>query len=64
MDFRPKRNQHQALDAVYMSICTKKGKLGTRCGLKRVSFDNIDHHDWMMKFLCHRIADKTSTKAD
>jgi len=54
--FRPNRNQHQALDAVYMSICTKKVSWVLDADLKGF-FDNIDHN-WMMTFLRHRIADK------
>lgn len=54
--FRPERNQHQALDAVYMAISSKKVSWVLDADLKGF-FDTIDHH-WMMKFLAHRIADK------
>ena len=54
--FRPDRNQHQALDAVCMSICTRKVSWILDADLKGF-FDNINH-DKMMDFLCHRIADK------
>ncbi len=54
--FRPGRNQHQALDAVYMAISTKKVSWVLDADLKGF-FDTIDHQ-WMMRFLSHRIADK------
>ena len=54
--FRPERNQHQALDAVYMAITVKKVSWILDADLKGF-FDKIDH-DWMMRFLAHRIADK------
>ncbi|WP_245663000.1 reverse transcriptase domain-containing protein, partial [Endozoicomonas arenosclerae] len=54
--FRPGRNQHQALDAVYMAITTRKVSWVVDADISRF-FDQIDH-GWMMKFLQHRIADK------
>ncbi|KEQ17206.1 DNA polymerase [Endozoicomonas numazuensis] len=54
--FRPGRNQHQALDAVYMAITTRKVSWIVDADISRF-FDQIDH-GWMMKFLQHRIADK------
>lgn len=54
--FRPKRNQHQALDAVYMATTTKKVSWILDADLKGF-FDTINH-EWMMKFLAHRISDK------
>ena len=54
--FRPGRNQHQALDAVYMAITTRKVSWVVDADISRF-FDQIDH-GWMMKFLRHRIADK------
>ena len=53
--FRPKRNQHQALDAVYMAIATKKVSWVLDADIKGF-FDNINHN-WLMKFLEHRISD-------
>jgi group II intron reverse transcriptase/maturase len=54
--FRPGRSQHHALDAI-----------GTATGRKKVNwvldadirgfFDNLDH-EWLMKFVEHRIADR------
>ncbi|ETW94165.1 MAG: maturase, partial [Candidatus Entotheonella gemina] len=54
--FRRGRNQHQALDAVYMAITTRKVSWIVDADISRF-FDQIDH-GWMMKFLRHRIADK------
>ena len=54
--FRSERNQHQALDAVYMVITTKKVSWILDADLKGF-FDAIDH-EWMIKFLNLRIADK------
>jgi retron-type reverse transcriptase len=48
--------QHQTLDKVYMSICTKKVIWVLDADLKRF-FDNINHC-WMLTFIRHRIADK------
>ena len=53
--FRPNRNQHNALDAVYMAITRKKVSWVLDADLKGF-FDTIDHQ-WMMRFLAHRIAD-------
>ena len=54
--FRPKRNQHQALDAVYVAITQKKVSWVLDADISRF-FDTLNH-DWLMKFLGHRIADK------
>lgn len=54
--FRPKRNQHQALDAVYMAISVKKVSWVLDADLKGF-FDSINHQ-WMIRFLEQRIADK------
>jgi RNA-directed DNA polymerase len=54
--FREKRSQHNALDALYVGIL--------RCRINYILdadiagfFDNINH-DWLMKFLEHRVADR------
>ncbi len=57
--FRPGRNQHQALDALWVGLHWKR--------VKRVNwvldadikafFDTVAH-DWMLRFLDHRIGDK------
>lgn len=53
--FRPQRNQHQALDAVYMAISVKKVSWVLDADIQGY-FDTINH-EWMMTFLEHRIAD-------
>jgi len=53
--FRPNRNQHGALDAVYMAITAKKVSWVLDADIQGF-FDHINH-DWMMKFLNHRISD-------
>lgn len=54
--FRPGRNQHNALDAINVGIVRRKVNWVLDADI-RGFFDAIDH-DWMMKFLEHRIADK------
>lgn len=54
--FRPGRGQHDALDAVWMGIGTKQIGWILDADISAY-FDTIDH-DWMLKFLEHRIADK------
>lgn len=53
--FRPNRNQHQALDAVYMAITAKKVSWVLDADIQGF-FDSIDHK-WLMTFLEHRISD-------
>jgi len=53
--FRPKRSQHQALDALYVGITKRKVCWIIDADI-RGFFDNIQH-EWLMKFLEHRIAD-------
>jgi len=54
--FRPGRNQHQALDALAIGITRKKVSWVLDADI-RAFFDSIDH-EWMMRFVEHRIADK------
>jgi RNA-directed DNA polymerase len=54
--FRPGRSPHQALDALYAGIMTRKVSWILDADI-RGYFDAIDH-DWLMKFVEHRIADK------
>jgi group II intron reverse transcriptase/maturase len=54
--FRPGRNQHQALDALYAGLLTKKVNWVLDLDI-RGFFDAIDH-GWLVKFVEHRIADK------
>lgn len=54
--FRPRRSQHNALDAVYMAITTKRVSWVLDADIKGF-YDNIAH-DWLMRFLGERVADK------
>jgi group II intron reverse transcriptase/maturase len=54
--FRPGRNQHQALDALYIGIRYRKVNWVLDADI-RGFFDAINH-EWMQKFLEHRIGDK------
>ena len=54
--FRPGRSQHRALDALYMGITKQKVNWIIDAD-SRGFFDNISH-EWLMKFLEHRIADR------
>jgi len=52
---RPKRSQHNALDAIWVGITRRKVSWVLDADLSGF-FDAIDH-EWMMKFMEHRIAD-------
>jgi group II intron reverse transcriptase/maturase len=54
--FRPGRGCHNALDALYIGIERRKVNWVLDADI-RGFFDNIDH-EWLLKFLRHRIADK------
>jgi RNA-directed DNA polymerase len=54
--FRPERSAHDALDALSVGIATKKVNWIIDADI-RGFFDNISH-EWLMKFLGHRIADR------
>jgi RNA-directed DNA polymerase len=54
--FRPGRSQHQALDALYVGIKSRKVNWIIDADI-RGFFDNISH-EWLVKFLEHRIADR------
>ena len=54
--FRPGRSQHQALDALVVGILRKKVNWVLDMDIRRF-FDTIDH-EWLMRFLEHRIADR------
>jgi group II intron reverse transcriptase/maturase len=54
--FRPGRNPHQALDALTTGIKRKRVNWVLDADI-RDFFTNLDH-DWLQKFLEHRIADK------
>lgn len=53
--FRPGRSQHLALDALFVGIESKKVNWVLDADI-RGFFDTINH-EWMLKFLQHRIAD-------
>ena len=52
---RPGRSQHNALDALYVAITQRKISWVLDADI-RGFFDNLDH-DWLMKFVGHRVAD-------
>ena len=54
--FRPGRNPHNALDALYVGIMRKKVNWVLDADI-RGFFDAIDH-GWLMKFIEHRITDQ------
>jgi RNA-directed DNA polymerase len=54
--FRPEKSQHNALDAVWVGLMNRKVNWVLDADI-RGFFDNIDHQ-WLVKFLEHRIADK------
>jgi len=54
--FRPKRNQHQALDALWVGLMRKRVNWVLDVDI-RGFFDTIDH-EWLMQFVEHRIADR------
>lgn len=54
--FRPGRSQHDALDALYTALLTRKVNWVLEVDI-RGFFDAIDH-GWLVKFLEHRIADR------
>jgi group II intron reverse transcriptase/maturase len=54
--FRPGRSQHNALDAVYTGLLTRKVNWVLDVDI-RAFFDSIDH-GWLVKFVEHRIADR------
>jgi RNA-directed DNA polymerase len=54
--FREGRSQHDALDALYVGITSKKIRWILDADIKGF-FDNLDH-DWLLQFLEMRIGDK------
>ncbi len=54
--FRPGRSQHQALDALYTGIVRRK--VNWVLDLDIQGFFDAVSHDWMIRMLAHRIADK------
>jgi RNA-directed DNA polymerase len=54
--FRPGRSQHQALDALYTGLLTRKVNWVLDVDIKGF-FDGLSH-EWLVKFVEHRIADR------
>jgi len=54
--YRPRRSNHQALDALFVGITQCKVNWIIDADI-RGFFDNISH-EWLMKFMEHRIADR------
>ena len=54
--FRPGRSQHQALDALYTGLLTRKVNWVLDLDIRNF-FDGLSH-EWRVKFLEHRIADR------
>jgi len=54
--FRLGRSQHQALDAVYMALTTKKVGWVLDADIQGF-FDHLDH-EWLMQFVSHRVSDR------
>ena len=54
--FRPGRSQHQALDALYAGLLTRKVSWVLDLDIKGF-FDGISH-EWLVKFVEHRVADR------
>ncbi len=54
--FRPGRSQHRALDALYTGLLYRKVNWVLDLDIQRF-FDAVNH-DWMIRMLAHRIADR------
>ena len=54
--FRPGRSQHQALDALYTGLLTRKVNWVLDLDIKGF-FDGLSH-EWLVRFVEHRIADR------
>jgi RNA-directed DNA polymerase len=54
--FRPKRNQHQALDALAFEIGKRRIKWVLDCDVQSF-FDKVDQN-WLVRFVEHRIGDR------
>lgn len=54
--YRPKRSQHHCLDALYVGLQTKKVNYVLDADIEGF-FNNISH-EWLIKFIEHRIADE------
>ncbi len=58
--FRPKRNQHAALDALYVGLLRRKVNWVLDADI-RGFFDALNH-EWLVKFVEHRVADQRITR--
>ena len=54
--FRPGRSQHQALDALYTGLLTRKVDWVLDLDIRNF-FDGLSH-EWLVKFIEHRVADR------
>jgi len=54
--FRPERSPHDALDALYVAIHTKKVNWVLDADIREY-FDTLNH-EWLIQFIEHRIADR------
>jgi RNA-directed DNA polymerase len=54
--FRPGRSQHQALDALYTGLLTRRVNWVLDLDIRNF-FDGL-FHEWLVKFIEHRIADR------
>jgi RNA-directed DNA polymerase len=54
--FRPRRNQHQALDALWVGIMRKKVNWILDADIR--DFFGSLSHEWLVKFIEHRVADR------
>jgi group II intron reverse transcriptase/maturase len=54
--FRPGRSQHQALDALYVGITERKVNWVLDLDIRE--FFSTINHEWLVKFVEHRIADR------
>ena len=54
--FRPERNPHNALDALYVGITKRKVNWVLDADVRKF-FDTL-RHEWLVRFVRHRIADK------
>ena len=57
--FRPGRSQHDALDALSAGIYRKKVNWVLDADIQK--FFDAMNHDWLMRFLQHRIGDNLQT---
>jgi RNA-directed DNA polymerase len=54
--FRPNRGQHDALDSLYIALMKRKVNWVLDLDISKF-FDTVEH-DWLLKFIQHRVTDK------